>query len=317
MRRRVVRKAPVKSIQGRSGQVTFSSAYHKHTASAAMRGHKLMVPPQIYSLSSSGSISAGPGVQSYFNRTNLSQQTLRAIMNQVKAASGTGGANAGICRAVIRGVTEEFLYSNSTNASMELDLYDIILKRDLPATLSFNANIYTYTATPDPANYIAVGLLAQQGADPATPPFPEPYTCLSAQPSDSRLFNDYFKITRKTRVFMAPGATHKHVVNINTNRIVDEVLASATISGRAGFTTYTMALVRGMPVAVNDSDPTTNSLSLLCVNSQRVKYSWISDTTYGSIFGTALNSVASSASQAFVNPLDGQVDNVQGLPPLS
>jgi len=237
-------------------------------------------------------------------------------MNQVKAASGTSGANAGVCRAVIRGVTEEFLYNNSTNASIEMDIYDIVLKRSLPPSLSFNANIYTYTVTGDPAQYISKGLLAQQGSDPATPPNPEPATCLSAVPTDSRLFNDYFRITKKTRVFMAPGATHKHVVNISTNRIIDEVLASATFTGVAGFTSYTMALVRGMPVWVEEegSGPTTNSLNLLCVNSQRVKYSWISDTTYGSIFGTALNTTVLATDQLFVNPLSGQIDAVDGHP---
>lgn len=326
-RRPVVRRAPrrvgvPKTIQGRSGQVTFSSALHKHRASAAIRGHKMLTPDSIYSFSNGFTQNNLSGSQTYWNGTHMSQNTLRTIMTLIQNQQfpGLTGVNPfGPVRGVIRGCVEEYLINNATTQSIEMDLYDLVLKRDLMSSFSFNANGQSYSVSPTPDDYINVGLLAQQGATQGSPPVPLPFYNLSSVPTDSQLFNQFFKITKKTRVFMAPGACHKHTVNIKTNKLIDEYLTPTQYQGLKGVTTYLLAVTRGMPVWDGQDGgvtSTTSSCALQVVRSQRIKYSYIADTSYTSLFGSTLTQIP-SANQQFVSPLNGTVVNVEGVPAIS
>lgn len=325
-RRTTVRRAPrrlavPRTIQGRSGQVTCSSAVHRHRASTMIRAHKLLTPDSIYSFSSGFTQNNLSGSQTYWDQTHMSQATLRSIMtliqNQQYVPSGV--LPFGPVRGVIRGAVEEYLINNATTQSIEIDLYDIGLKKDITAAFQFVANGLSYSVSPTPSDYINIGLLAQQGGSQASPPSPLPFYNLSSMPNDSRLFKDYFKIVKKTRVFMAPGACHKHVVTINTNKLLDEYLVPSTLAGVKGATTFLMAVMRGMPVWDGDDGSvkaTTAACAVQVVRSQRIKYSYIADTSYTSLFGSSLTQIP-AASQGFVSPLNGTVVNVEGVPAIS
>jgi hypothetical protein len=214
---------------------------------------------------------------------------------------------------------EEYLINNATTQSCEIDLYDVVLKRDMLVNLTFSANGISYTAPGFPAEYINVGLQAQQGVNPSSPPNPLPYNIVSCVPTDSQLFKQYFKIVKKTRVFMAPGACHKHTFTIKTNRMLDEYLVSGGYQGIKGFTSWTMMVIRGMPVYDAETatvTSTTASTAIQCVRSQRIKYSYIADTSYTSLFGSSLTNIP-AANQSFVSPLNGTVVYVEGAPPIS
>jgi len=183
----------------------------------------------------------------------------------------------------------------------------------------FTANGISYTVVGAPSDYVNVGLLAQQGGSQSSPPVPLPFYSLSCVPTDSQLFKDYFTIKKKTRVFMAPGACHKHVVNIKTNRLLDEYLVPTTHSAMKGFGSFTMAVVRGMPVWDGENagiTATTCSTAIQWVKSERIKYSYIADTSYTSLFGSSLSQIP-AANQQFVSPLNGTVVNVEGVPTIS
>jgi len=309
------------TIQGRSGQVTCSSALHTHRASAMIRGHKMLTPDSIYSFSSGFTQNNLSGSQTYWDQTHMSQATLRSIMTLIQNQQyvPAGVLPFGPVRGVIRGATEEYLLNNATTQSIEIDLYDIALKRDITASFNFVANGLSYTVSPFPSDYVNIGLLAQQGGSQASPPSPLPFYNLSSLPTDSRLFADYFKIVKKTRVFMSPGACHKHVVNIKTNKLLDEYLVPSTLAGVKGATTFLMAVMRGMPVWDGEDagvKATTASCAIQVVRSQRIKYSYIADTSYTSLFGSSLSQIP-SASQGFVSPLNGTVTNVEGVPAIS
>lgn len=321
-KRRAVRPAPSRTIAGRSGQVSHSGTTHYLRAGAISKHQKMLVPDSVMSISGAATYECMSGLQTHWSLPNIENANLRTMLNYVKNAQVAGTGARGPVRAVVRGSLEEYLLSNSTNASCEVDIYDLKVSRDILNTMQFVANTFTYNVGFVADDYIQQGLLAQQGYDPASPPTIFPGQLLSALPTDSRLFRDYFKIVKKTRVFMSPGATHKHTVKVGVNRFIDELLANNSIRCTKGFATQTMFVVRGMPVSIDTEPPvdplvaaTTSSNRILLVRSQRLKYSWVADTSYSSVFSTALAQIPAN-NQLFINPLTGAEDSVVGTPVL-
>lgn len=300
-------------VQGRAGQVSFSSAKHRTIPSKESKAAKAVTPAAIVSGSTGTQIGVISGTQSSVTYNHLGYTNMRGVLNQVIASSPAGG---GVCRAIVTRLYEEMLFTNSTNYPVEMDLYDIVCKRDIPATIAFNAGTHTgYSAYGSPESYWATGLNAQQNLDPGALPLPQPYAMLTSLPTDSQLFNDFFKVTKKTRVMLAAAACHKHVVDISVHKYIDEFLANVNILGLKGYTTFTMVVVAGMPVALADSAGTTSSAaSVNVIKSQRIKYHWVADNTYSSTFATNLAFNVANSTQLIINPVDGAPDVITTRP---
>lgn len=316
---RRARRAPrtlLKSVQGRAGQVTLTSSSHKHIASAEVRRAKAMSTVNIISGSQGFSLEIQSGTQNQIAFPQCSSALMADVLNKVEASS----VQDGVCRAVITGVKVEYILTNSTNMPVEMDIYDIVCKRDLVApNLSFfnQATGYTYTATNSPDAYWQTGLNAQQGFDPAAPIDPQPNNMLTAVPTDSKLFNDYFSIRKKTRVMMAAAAAHKHSVNINVNKYIDEYLTNTTIGALKGYTTFSMFVVAGFPVIKSDTGvTTTNAAALNVVKSERIKFKWVADNAFTSTFSTNLPINSGLTQQLCIRPITGDAGVVNTEPPV-
>lgn len=317
-RRAPARKAPSTGpslVLGRAGQVSYTHSRHTHRASPQVRAMKLVAAPSLYS-DSYGIRSPGvSGQQTSTSIANLNRNVLLAVQQRASTAAGNGSGttvNAGLSRSVILGVVEEYLFTNSTNAPVELDLYDIVLKRDLPVNNIISTANYGYSVTAAPENYWDIGLLIQGGLDPSTVLPPRPASMLSSVPTDSQLFNQFFTITRKHRVMLSAGASHKHQVDTSTKRIVDDALLG-TPAGVKGFTTYTMWCTRGMPVVMEETGLiTSSSFNINVIRSLRIRYSWVNDVSYSSYFTTSLQTAV--AGENFMSQILGVPEAIVTVP---
>ena len=252
-RRPAVRKSAgfSKVIQGRAGQVTFSSASHYQKRNHQSALIKDLSAPSMFSGSNGATFNCLAGTQSSVSFANIGVAQMSALLQFAATSSvGTSLQTRGAARSVILGATNEYLVCNSTETSATVDIYDITLKRDLQTQWEALVNGQTYVSAANPESYWDNGLLIQQTQ--ITPPAIAFKDILNTVPTDSQLFNNYFKITKKSKINLCPGATHKHLVKIATNRLVDQLLPNVNMSGTLGFTTYTMFVVSGQPVYVTE-----------------------------------------------------------------
>jgi len=167
------RRAPVKRVartrlgvvQGRAGQVSFTSSAHRHIASKEVKMAKAVSAVNIISQSAGHNLEIQSGTQNQIAFPQCSSALMADVLNKVESSS----VQDGVCRAVITGVKLEYILTNSTNMPVEMDVYDIAVKRDLvtPNLSFFNqATGFTYTAVNSPDAYWQTGLNAQQGFDP-------------------------------------------------------------------------------------------------------------------------------------------------------
>jgi len=304
-------------IQGRAGQVTYSAASHYHKRNHQSALIKDLSAPSMFSGSNGASFNVVAGTQNSVSFANIGVAQLSALLQFAATSSvGTSLNTRGAARSVILGATNEYLLNNSTETSATVDIYDITLKRDLQTQWEAIINGQSYISAANPESYWDNGLLIQQTV--TTPPAIALKDVLNTVPTDSRLFNNYFKITKKTKVNLCPGGTHKHVVKIATNRLIDQLMPNVNMSGTLGFSTYTMFVVSGQPVYVTEGSGagivTTSPLTLNVVYSYKVKYAIAVDQTYtSSVASTLANPTAANCN--FVSNLNGTLTNgVAGAP---
>lgn len=123
----------------------------------------------------------------------------------------------------------DVLITNQSPTSIVMTLYDCISK-------------VTKVAFSDPVVDWSTGLDQQDGVSgiTATALFPK------AIPTQSKLFNNIWKIVKKYQVELAPGRTHNHKFNLTPNRVVDTSYA-ANFDQIKGLTYALMATAYGMP----------------------------------------------------------------------
>ena len=307
-------------ITARAGQMTHSDARHIHKRNHQSALIKDISAPSMLSQSYGFNQLSSAGIQTSVSTANIGTGTLTSILaNVALATTGSTTVARGGSRAVILGAVNEYLIANAVETSTTVDIYDIVLKRDLPAAWTATIGGVSYTAnTPNPETYWRKGLNIQQNVGDAGPTVgPQLNDMLSVVPTDSRLFNNYFKIVKKTRVQMCAGATHKHKVNISTNRMIDQLYVNTQMAGSLGFSTYTMFVAVGTPVwdtIVEGGEVTTSPVSLNVVATQRVRWAYVADQTYQSSVATTLDQPISSG-LSFVSSLNGTLTTgVNGAP---
>jgi len=217
-------------------------------------------------------------------------------------------------RLLLKSIVGNVTIANACTAPVELDIYDIVLKRDLPLALQWKQNNNTWTIPqcyPDSMwaegsyqnnNTINTGGSAQSAN-------------IAASPFDVTVFNEFFKVKRKTRVLLTQGGVHRHSIVSNVNKIIDSVMfnqvsnASMTTPtsgflGWKGVTTFVMVVQKGLPIsdATNAANVTTSETHIDVVQDFRIKWNWVSDNTRG-VYNT--DSLTTPASGQLVNPGNG------------
>lgn len=228
---------------------------------------------------------------------------------QLPQSIGIGGVN-GIppFRYVLDSVIGSISMANATTAPVELDIYDIVLKRDLPLTLNIwqNAQGYTAGAAPYPDVIWKYFIAMNNGLPGTTPIANSAAKNIGASPFDCTVFKDYFKVKKRTHVMLSQGGVHRHQVVQRPNKLLDSTLfnqnnplapdINRSLGGIQGLTTYVMVVQRGFPVSDAESAPTvTTSLGSVCyVQEYRYKYTWVADNVYSTYNGDSLTSPVSA-----------------------
>lgn len=298
-------------LRGATGLIT-QSAFALHRApSKKVAAMELVVPTKVFTSNYPIQLGCLAGFQKATHDVCLGTsdlQNLQQLMPNI--APGPPGRNEGTSRLVIKSFHKEYSITNNTNATLELDIYDIILKKDLPNSNQCLSNGQTYTLSPNPEDYWAEGTLASEGqVSGFSPP---PSELLGVFPQDSQFFKDYFKVAQKRVLHMPLGSGHRHTVSLTPNYMLTESIASGTaIAAYQGLTVFTMFVVRGFPITDTDAAlVTTSSGTLAMVACERTRYCWVADTRSSGYYSDQLTSPV-GVNEALINAATGAIDQVR------
>lgn len=224
-------------------------------------------------------------------------------------------------RVVLESAMSVLNLANTSGTPVNVELYDIVSKRDsaqLPLDISGNLAIGggkfgQNTLILDPAVAWYYGMLNQTASntgfqnDGAVYEKNDP-TNLGATPYQSKLFKDYFKVTRKTNVSLPIGGQHKHCVDLKPNVLFDnDMLAQSNVF--KGVTYFTLVVVSGIPVVKcpdtiltdplrnANGDSTTSAVSVSVIQQVKYKYTWVEDTRENVIRANYINNKNLGAAQ--------------------
>lgn len=178
-----------------------------------------------------------------------------------------------VAQFVLESFTSEFLMTNSSLATQYIDIYDIVRKRDAQYAVGNPADAPTL----DPVNAWKYGVSDQIPSSPDLQAFQN----VNSLPTDSRLFNDYFKVVKRTHIGLVAGATHRHHVVMKLNKLIDTEVLNKAYGDLAGYTTYTLVVINGQPTSIPTEEGTpvvtTAQTQLDIVYAIRAKYTYVLD----------------------------------------
>jgi len=285
------------------GQMSTSITTRSSRASPQVRAIKNVADSNIYVVNLPTSLSIESGKQKCVSLATLDWSDLYYIGNSLPQS------NSGLRRYVVESVLNEFTYTNQSTGGVEFEIIDLVAKRDLFNAWSFEANGRQYGPLgPTPEQVWEYGALA--GANlPNAPLTDSPAFVVGSKPFDTATFNDYFTPIQRNIVMLPQGASHRHVLNLKPNRLIDEALwnqgvATTFLNNYKGMTIYTFIIARGTPVIDPTSHlATTGSGLISVVKSSRIKYCYSEDASKTILF---TNQLVSSTAPAIVNVGSGQ-----------
>lgn len=224
--------------------------------------------PDEWVVNGSSLVQNATGYQKYASFPILPQPTIKEILQTVGNQSSPN-------RAVLESAISELTFTNMSNCAAEVEIYDLVLKRDVLDLTTWTIGANTYTAVGDVGEYIRAGVNAGNGVAPGL----NYHEIIGSSPFDSQMFNTYFKVNKRTHVMLASGATHRHQSMLKINKVVNQaVAASSNLELVKGITHIVLLLVRG--IAGYDGGGETGSATRASLNTlftQRIKYSYIQD----------------------------------------
>lgn len=261
-----------KMIQSAAGLMTNSLwAFKGGRLPARVRMIKAVASPNIRQKNFATTLSGVPGLQVYQSFATLSGIDLSALQQAVPHNEPN--------RLVVENAQTEITFTNSNNCAVEVELYDIVFKRDtaIGMTLNTNAGVYTFST---------IDQMIEQGCKAGAAIAPggsDVSRYIGASPYDSQPFKDYCRVVKRTHIMLASGASHRHQANIGINKLIDASIASDLTKGYVkGFSYSTLLVARGV-AAYAPQDPgggaTANGVFLNVVTSTRIKYTYVQDVT--------------------------------------
>lgn len=237
-----------------------------------------------------------PGVQAAYNCSALLNSTdMVAMQNQIlniASTNNTAGADPAFLpdfrtsqkafKLFVESAEQYVLFTNVTNASIVVDIYDCVAKRD-------NASNYQPTDQWEQGQAVdEAGILTNQSSVTLRGtgvPF--------SVPQSSRVFNQFYTVKKHVRVELAQGRTHEHTHKHIANKMVDMSMLNTTGSYIVkGVTSYVLLVIRGQPCTIgNNSIPTANNGVTLaearaaCVT--RTRYRWRLGSTTPTIYNNS------------------------------
>lgn len=187
--------------------------------------------------------------------TQIFQQAdFNNMFSNIPATTLAGNINR---RILIDKHSSETTFTNGTNATCYVYVYDIVCKTDIDTADGLITG-------PDVA--WQNGEIQQGNATG--------YHVIGSDPKKVDMFREHFKILKVEKHFMKPGDTHKHFVNVNMNKIVNEARTVASIR-YAGITYFTMLVAHGCPAQDDTAGVPVVSTTAGTINvTQTMRYSY-------------------------------------------
>lgn len=246
-------------------------SYKARALPPRVRAMKAVGAPDIYHANFAETLTVQPGLQKFRSYPTLVQPQLTAILDSTP--SGTPN------RVCLESCQTEITMTNTTNAAAEVEIYDIMFKRDVGDFNEFDTSNNTGYQFKTIESMITVG--AQASANLAPSSGVDPSTYVGASAFDSQVFKDYCRVVKRQHIMLASGASHRHQSLIGINKIINRVVGGNTdLHYVKGYSYASLLLVRGVGAyAPETGNATVNNVFLNVVTSVRAKYTFVADNT--------------------------------------
>jgi hypothetical protein len=269
-------KTIIKSPLGGQTTSSFVKAGRKHAPLAPYSMLKSIFPVQKYEWVQSNLLSTsttgtgaptGACIQGILVQPLTRPQdfsNLMAVINQpvnqiAPVGNLYGPNNTQNVRLAFDGISVVNNFNNTSNLPVEIDIYDIICKRDATdavraggtANKYYTANAVAYNYNGDPGSCWDIGLAIAQNILPTDSLFgqwPTTKEFFGSEPQDSVLFKKHFKILGKQTIMLPLSGIHKHTANYNWNQFIDStVFSNLAMQAIEGLSAFQMYVIRGSP----------------------------------------------------------------------
>lgn len=187
-----------------------------------MMSKKIAAPQTIFT-NTSGSVSSTQGKQNWVQLVFLDKASLVGI----ETAANGGTATDNSVRFMLKSGKQVVRLRNQSNTNSKVSIYDVVTKRDTPAT-AYDTPGECWTKGLTDFGY-AVG-----------------YNTVGQVPMRSPEFRNYFAVNRVTTVNLEPGQQHDHTVFHRYNKIVNSVrFQNAVGTSLAGLTRFVFIVFHG------------------------------------------------------------------------
>jgi len=222
-------------------------------------------------------------------------------------------------RILLQSVTGNLTMANACSAPVELEIFDIVLKRDLPLALQWtqHGNSWTVPETYPDAMWAQGSYANNATINTGGSAFS---ANIAASPFDSTLFNAYFKVKKRTKVLLGQGGVHRHSVVSRVNKLLDSVMfnqnanqsmtiPTSGVLGWKGVTTFCMVIQKGLPVssAETASIVTSAETHVDIIQDFRLKWNYVVDNSFGVQNNDSLQTPAVGQ---IINPGSGTATNI-------
>jgi len=277
--------------------------------------------PNVYTRQIADETIGLPGQQSCISINYASSQDLYAM-----GVQNTNSAN-GPNRYVLESVQSETVMTNQSTAPLELEIWDLVLKKDLYALnsqawkLTGATTVTPYPVSGSPESFWREGLNAAYGL--ASGGALDYSAVVGSSPYDSQMFKDMFTCVKKTVVVLNQGSSHRILALQKMNTLVDQAIWSAATAaggsvaqnGVKGISSFSLIRIKGLPCTIDDelfSGVTTTASRLAFVQFKRYKYTWVQDATAGVLYSEAL--LSPSVGMGIINIGSGLPEQQQFAP---
>jgi len=315
-------------IRNLNGSLTESSAlYVKNRATPALRMSETLTQHQIYTDQTSARIDGAYGFQNSMSFGMADNLALTVLAKQLSKSSAINNYDPNALlhptipnKWLLESGQFAWNLANVSTAPVEVILYDIVPKRDIPYENIFSGGNAATTYTPEqyPHLYWNDGSLMNNGLPAGTTPYPS--QSIGARPTDATIFNDYFKIVGKKRILLSQGGVHRHTISVKFNKFVDTAMCNPTgnfgnnkITAWRNVTHYLMVQTIGLPLSSAEApvNITTSDQHVDVVGSYRFKFSAVQNSL---AYVNNADSLTSPAIGTIVNVGSGVVEPITFVP---
>ena len=259
-----------------------------------------------------GSTSGLQGVSHTYFAGQAALQKIASLLQGTITPNTSGVSNIqSPARYLLENAKISYSFANRASTSVNLRVYILSAKRDTwfsavaGASMNYtspNGTVYEWSGSPVSA--FQVGVYAAEGTGaPAAQEWLQP----GVLPTESPIFNDYFKIDQQVEIELAQGGTHRMDIDQHFDKVLDaSIYANSMYYGIKDVTRFVMFCATGVPVVNTvDANMTTAPVDIGVI--ETIEYRYTQTSSPAVILNIAANNlqVTDQANLYQINPGSG------------